>query len=355
MNRSPKSVNSPVNRRPSPTGLLSDVVLWLVFLYILGWGVWYFGFQQPENNRQVIALKFNDANELSRGAIVRMMGVEIGHVSRIQLKQDHVDVVIKTRPGVPKIPSGSTFTILFTGLVGSKSIEIEPPKIPQPYRRGEPVYYAEDPIRMKQTMQYQIDVARALQRGAENFADFFGKKKSVAELQFNIQQAKTVTAEASRKLVRVNNKMVGAQGEFAQGMNNVADTMVNFAGTAQEAAYLLQPGAVMEPVHYFQMTVMESYAALMGFHAERKFLRFNEKAIGLSGHLIHYRQAEPMDQVSGTLVTAENRLGVFHATMGRVEAFFQGEPLPVLRDWRQAIQGWNTRLEALNKKLDEKL
>lgn len=73
-------------------------------------------------------LKFADIDGIIKGSPVRLMGVVIGHVRKLNLKDDEINVqIVITKSGV-KIPYGSKATVEFTGIIGSKSIEIMPPE-----------------------------------------------------------------------------------------------------------------------------------------------------------------------------------------------------------------------------------
>ena len=69
-----------------------------------------------------------DVDGLINGSPVRLMGIQIGYVSQIDIVGEDVYVkFIITEPNV-KIPPGSVTTVEFTGLGGSKSLELYPPK-----------------------------------------------------------------------------------------------------------------------------------------------------------------------------------------------------------------------------------
>lgn len=69
-----------------------------------------------------------DADGLIVGSPVRMMGVEVGHVTKIEPIEDEVYIkFILTNPEV-YIPQGTNITVEFSGLAGSKSLEIYLPE-----------------------------------------------------------------------------------------------------------------------------------------------------------------------------------------------------------------------------------
>ena len=69
-----------------------------------------------------------DVDGLIKGSPVKIMGINIGYVKQINIVGEDVYVkFIITTPNV-RIPHGSKATVEFSGLGGSKSLEIYPPK-----------------------------------------------------------------------------------------------------------------------------------------------------------------------------------------------------------------------------------
>lgn len=185
-------------------GLWPDVLLWGGVLALLAWGAWAWQTARDQASaRQRVTLVFKDANEIVRGSNVRMMGVDIGYVDRIQLRGDHVQVTLSPARGMPPIPDGATATIEFTGLVGSKSVEIRPPEIPvTPSTSPSPHVQVQEPIRVRDAIAYNVDIANALKTGAQQFSDMFGRQEQVNALQRNIRASQQHTGKA---VVRINN------------------------------------------------------------------------------------------------------------------------------------------------------
>lgn len=77
--------------------------------------------KNDENDYQIF---LPDVDGLIVGSPVRMMGVEVGHVVTIKPVKDEVYVkFILTNPDV-YIPQGSQITVEFSGMAGSKSLEL---------------------------------------------------------------------------------------------------------------------------------------------------------------------------------------------------------------------------------------
>lgn len=90
----------------------------------IGYNAFYHKFIKPN----LYTIIFNDIDGLIEGSPVRFMGVMAGHVRRLTYHKDSIEVqIIVTKKGL-KLPPGSIAAVEFTGIAGSKSIEIMPPK-----------------------------------------------------------------------------------------------------------------------------------------------------------------------------------------------------------------------------------
>lgn len=67
---------------------------------------------------------FKNVQELKVGDRVKMAGVEVGRVEKIQLEQDRVDVTMKLRRAA-EVKTDSTAAIKFTGLMGQNYVAID--------------------------------------------------------------------------------------------------------------------------------------------------------------------------------------------------------------------------------------
>lgn len=101
-----------------------EVLIWLfvIFVFIaLSSSTFIFKEKHDENDYQVF---LQDVDGLIVGSPVRMMGIEVGHVKKIKPINDEVYVkFVLTNPEV-FIPQGTEVTVEFTGLAGSKSLEL---------------------------------------------------------------------------------------------------------------------------------------------------------------------------------------------------------------------------------------
>jgi ABC-type transporter Mla subunit MlaD len=236
-----KSINQKV---PLNRAIISDILLWIALSALLAYGVYLLVIALPAQRRQTIQLEFLNANEISRGAPVRLMGTAIGFVDDIRIEEDHVRVTVQTDPGAVKIPSGSVFTILFTGLGGAKSIEINLPSKPVREVDGKPLYLVKEPISMRDTLNASLDSVQALQKGSENISDFFGKRKPVEELQFNIQQALKMSGVASRNTLALSEGLGSISQDIKTYSQLGVDTIQSFNHGAKIMNQSTQPAQI---------------------------------------------------------------------------------------------------------------
>ncbi len=104
-----------------------EIVIWILVLCVFScatYGFFYYKYIKPN----LYTIVFNDTDGLIKGSPVRFMGVVVGHARDLEYHKDSIEVqIIVTKKGV-KIPSGSIASVEFSGIAGSKSIEIMPPK-----------------------------------------------------------------------------------------------------------------------------------------------------------------------------------------------------------------------------------
>lgn len=104
-----------------------ELLIWLLILFMVAGGIMLakYNYKKVFNTYQIF---LPDVDGLINGSPVKFMGIQIGYVNQIDIVGDDVYVkFIITQPGV-RIPHGSAATVEFSGLGGSKSLELYPPK-----------------------------------------------------------------------------------------------------------------------------------------------------------------------------------------------------------------------------------
>jgi ABC-type transporter Mla subunit MlaD len=349
-----KSRKLPLNR-----AIISDILLWLALALLLAYGIYYFAIALPAQRGQVITLHFHNANEISKGSPVRMMGTDIGFVSDLKIHNDYVAITVQTNPGMLPIPSGSKFNILFTGLAGAKSVEVVPPATPQPTVNGQPVYLVEEPIRMRDTLNASIDVTQALQKGAENITDFFGKKKPVEELQFNIHQAHQISVTANRNTRLLNGAILSLRNDVHTNVQPSLDTIQQLTPGVAKAISITNPTTsrpefqrflqnLLRLSHYLEnpKNVMLSPVVL-----EQRLNQYNQLNANLSTGMTQFHQRVNHAPITQWLNTIDAQSDRVSSTINRAATLTNRDYAPTLRNARGQIQNLNQQLEKMNAKL----
>lgn len=198
------------------------------------------------NNYPVYVVEFDDVDGLFVGCPVRFSGLQVGHVIKEEVKNDKILVSFKiTRKNV-KIPKGSTAGIEFTGLVGSKSLEIRPPAIAA---STEQLIYPKEPLRISSIIEIQNKFGGVLLEISDSAANFLSTNKDSfgANMQkvgdslketsdFIKDSGKTI--EGSTRTVVQKTKEIQEISENASksisGVNDVLNSVVN-GETTQES------------------------------------------------------------------------------------------------------------------------
>jgi hypothetical protein len=350
-----KKDDSPLHR-----AIISDIVLWVILALALALGIYWFAIRMPEMNGQTILLKFRDANQITRGSAVTMLGTDVGFVKNIQIHNDHVDVMVQTFSKSLSITSGATFTVLFNGLAGSKSIDIEVPKTPMPEIDGKPIYIVAEPIRLKTLLDYMVDMTQALTVGAENITDFFGKRKPVEELQFNIHQAHEWTQASLQGMGQSLDKMRELRQELEQATERGVQTAGRFNRRSVWLIEKTDPRLNRPKVESVLQSVQNIRRAFVpaspGGQPPLTIHLGSWKRIqeGLNPKLTQFTRrvnAGSLDQILTRIESGEDRFIDF---LDQAQAFFQCHGKCQFQQFRQNIQAFNRQVLALNLKLESR-
>ncbi len=131
---------------------------------------------------------FKDVDSLAVGSPVRLMGIKVGHVKKLIIDKDNIKVrFIITKRNV-KIPKGANVSIEFTGLAGSKSLEILPPNTSG---KAKNQYVVHEPIRVNSLTKIQLEIMESILGFSKSIKDSFGDK-SHAQIIKEISNINTV-------------------------------------------------------------------------------------------------------------------------------------------------------------------
>lgn len=105
-----------------------EFLIWLVvilfFVSLSSLGLIF----KEKNNTNDYQIFLQDVDGLIVGSPVRMLGIEVGHVTKIKPTKDEVYVKFIITNTDVYVPQGTSVTVEFSGMAGSKSLELYPPE-----------------------------------------------------------------------------------------------------------------------------------------------------------------------------------------------------------------------------------
>jgi len=197
--------------------LLIELTIWLFILGAIG----FIGINLLNdhfNSQKVYQVVFKDVDSLSVGSPVRFMGIEVGHVSQIKPMMDQVFVNFVITDKRIEVPPHSVISIEFTGIAGSKSIEIKPPPEKTKGWQFQSLITSE-PIRVNSLMQLQTNISESIMDFSYSMLDMFGKGQ-LETIKKNIAYSTKVTADTTRKLYDENGVIINAKDNLATITDN---------------------------------------------------------------------------------------------------------------------------------------
>lgn len=194
-----------------------EFVIWLIAAAIVIVGIRYRCYQTQKQYKSY-QIFMEDVDGLIVGSPVRFLGVQIGHVKKIQVISS--DVYIKfvvTRKDL-SIPPGSTATVEASGLGGSKSLELYPPE------KGtitDKIIISKDPTRLSKVMGLFDSIFRELDSIITTITYSAGQFEftSTGKVPKNV----VLPADVNKDLDRLNNSLDSLIGSEKKFMKNFSD------------------------------------------------------------------------------------------------------------------------------------
>ena len=100
-----------------------ELLIWLIIILIMSIFYFVFNIQKVKLSNEY-SIYMPDVDGLIVGSPVRAMGIEVGHVTKIKQIKDEVFVKFIITDKNVKLPQGTVVTVEFSGMAGSKSLEL---------------------------------------------------------------------------------------------------------------------------------------------------------------------------------------------------------------------------------------
>ena len=152
-----------------------ELLIWLVIIFVFIAFTSVGRILKEHNDDNDYQLFLQDVDGLIVGSPVRMMGIEVGYITKINPTNDEVYVnFIITNPEV-YIPQGTIATVEFSGMAGSKSLELYLPDKNTYIESSSPILTVNAPKRLHDAMSLLNDMFKKL-ASITYTASSFGKK-----------------------------------------------------------------------------------------------------------------------------------------------------------------------------------
>lgn len=220
--------------------LIAELILFVALLSILG----LLGTKILKHTLDIgttYHVAFHDIDSVVIGSPVRILGVDIGHVTKIQTGYDKIYIDFVVTNEKVKLPPGTHATIEFFGIAGSRSIELTPPK------KGstEQGIIVRDPIRIGDAFSIMEEFLRATMASIAGVYQF-AKNRTQNDALRDTASMLNATNETDDKIAGITNVIQQGGANLhrsflgtTKGMTRVYDEtkVFNFGENVNRAKY----------------------------------------------------------------------------------------------------------------------
>lgn len=200
-----------------------EIIIWIAIVAFIGGQCASF-INKDLSGGKNYQISFKDIDSLTVGSPVRIMGIQVGHVTQIKPQNDDVYVNFVITDKNLTIPDNSEISLEFTGIAGSKSIEIEPPK---KYLNKKKSLKVSEPIRVNSLMDVQTEIASSILDFSYNILNMFGK----GETEFVQKQLSMATSTSANC-----NKVANIKTEDLKTTKSLIKKNINVAQMVTDSA-----------------------------------------------------------------------------------------------------------------------
>ena len=204
-----------------------ELLIWLVIILVLVSlsTMCLFKKAHEENDYNIF---MPDVDGLIVGSPVRMMGIEVGHVTKIKPTNDEVFVKFIIDDKTMQIPQGTHATVEFSGMAGSKSLELYLPNKDSYIETTTPILTVNPPKRLHDAMgllNEMLDKLASIVYTSSSFGekikflDFQGG--SPDDMKNFLDYTDKLINDSNKKALDVDNKLekYRSRGEFHDSRN----------------------------------------------------------------------------------------------------------------------------------------
>ncbi len=218
-------------------------------------GKYEFGKKEGYNLEAV----FDSVAGLDTKSSVRMAGVKIGLVEKVELEDSRAKVTLRINPEV-KIAQGTEAMIKTMGLLGEKYVEFVPvkskmPQKPSPagvsyYRDGERVQATVSPSDVDKLINQLSSISDDIKQVTASLSQVFGTERGAQSMEDMLNDLRQTTAnikdfsrtlqdDGSEMVMRLNELVASLNGVVGENRDNLKVTMENIKEASKSAELAL--------------------------------------------------------------------------------------------------------------------
>lgn len=195
-----------------------ELLFWLVVILIVtAFSTFHYINKVKSDNNYNIYLP--DVDGLIVGSPVRMMGIEVGHITKIKPTNEEVYVKFIIPDKSIEIPQGTVATVEFSGMAGSKSLELYLPDKQTFINKDVPIIAVNPPKRLHDAMGLLNDMFDKFNAIIYTSSSFGQKVKQIDMPAGNAQDASSFVNYADKMVDDANKKAVDLEKKLS-GVNN---------------------------------------------------------------------------------------------------------------------------------------
>ena len=195
-----------------------ELLFWLVVILIItAFSTFnYINKVKTDNNYNIY---LPDVDGLIVGSPVRMMGIEVGHITKIKPTNEEVFVKFIIPDKSIIIPQGTVATVEFSGMAGSKSLELYLPDKQTFINKDVPILSVNPPKRLHDAMGLLNEMFDKFNAIIYTSSSFGQKVKQIDMPAGNAQDAGSFVNYADKMVDQANKKAVDLEKKLG-GVNN---------------------------------------------------------------------------------------------------------------------------------------
>lgn len=196
-----------------------ELLFWLVVILIItAFSTFHYMSRIKTDNNYNIYLP--DVDGLIVGSPVRMMGIEVGHITKIKPINEEVFVKFIIPDKSIVIPQGTVATVEFSGMAGSKSLELYLPDKQTFINKDVPILAVNPPKRLHDAMGLLNEMFDKINAIIYTSSSFGQKVKNIdlpttenQDANAFVNYADKMLDDANKRAVDLENKLSGAKND----------------------------------------------------------------------------------------------------------------------------------------------